>query len=271
MIRLVFWATLLLVTRIGMPAASAGDERVWIFTGIPGDDEHHVDFEKTLGSLKSAFTTRLGVSPDHLNIYYGPKAAGYAGETSRENVLAAVKEIAALTKSAPQTAHWIIFIGHANAMRGGAQLNLPGPDLNSFDLGNALNECDPAAPLTLFFTHTASAPFLRPLATPGRVITTATAPGGMENETEFPAALAESLNDKATDADKDGKIDAKEIFLATKERVLKRYMTEKLIVRETALLDGDGDGRGTQRPAENDATAAAKHFLTLTTEGKGLE
>ncbi|MEO7098285.1 MAG: hypothetical protein ABI162_02905 [Luteolibacter sp.] len=267
----VFRTVFLLATLASTPSAFAGDQRVWIFTGLPGDEDHHVDFEKTLGSLKSAFTTRLGVAPDHLAIYYGPKSAGYTGEATRENVLAAFKEIAAISHQSPQTEQWIIFIGHANAIRGGAQLNLPGPDVNSMDLTTALADCDPAAPLTLFFTHTASAPFLRPLAAPGRIITTATAPGGIENETEFPSALAETLNDPAADANKDGKLDVTEIFLATKERVLKRYSSEKLIVREAALLDGDGDGRGTQRPAEADAKAAAERFFTLSTAGKGLE
>lgn len=245
--------------------------RVWIFTGLPGDEEHHADFEKTLGSLKAAFTTRLGITPEELAIYYGPKTAGYAGETTRENVMAAIQKIATSSRESPQTAHWIFFIGHANAIRGGAQLNLPGPDLNSIDLAAALEACNPATSLTLVFTHTASAPFLRPLAAPGRVIITATAPPDIENETEFPAALAETLNSQSSDANKDGKLDATEIFMATRERVLGRYQKEKLIVREAALLDGDGDGRGTQRPAEIDATAAAKHFFTLTTSGKGLE
>jgi len=264
-----FLLSLLLVTA-SLPA-HAGDERVWIFTGIPGDEEHHTDFEKTLGTLKSGFISKLGVKPENLAIYYGPKSAGYDGEATREHVLEAIKRIVAITHESPRTAHWIVFIGHANGIRGGAQLNLPGPDLNSMDLAAALAGCEPGAPLNLIFTHTASAPFLRPLSSPGRVILTATAPGGMENETEFPAALAEAIGEPSVDANKDGKLDAKELFQATRERVLNRYNAEKLIVREAALLDGDGDGRGTQRPAEADAVGATTHFFTLTTAGKGVE
>lgn len=268
MIRRLFHAMLCMAAIL--PAVAEND-RVWIFTGLPGDEEHHSDFEKTLGALKSGFTSRLGIAAENVAVYYGPKEAGYAGEATRANVLAAIQKIAVITKESPQSAHWIIFIGHAHGIRGGAQLNLPGADLNSIDLAAALAECNPAAPLTLVFTHTASAPFLRPLAVPGRVVITATAPGGIENETEFPSALAETLNDPAADANKDGKLDATEIFLATRERVLGRYNAEKLIVREAALLDGDGDGRGTQRPAEADASAAAKRFFSLSTAGKSLE
>jgi hypothetical protein len=253
------------------PIAAADDTRVWIFTGLPGDEEHHADFEKTLGTLKSGFTTRLGVLPEHLTIFYGPKSAGYAGETTRDAVLDALNQISAISKASPDTAQWVLFIGHANGIRGGAQINLPGPDLNSMDLAVALADCNPAAPLTLLFTHTASAPFLRPLAMAGRVIITATAPGGMENETEFPAALAEVLHDPKADANNDGKLDATEIFRAARERVLGRYQKENLIVREAALLDGDGDGRGTQRPAEMDAEAASKRFFTLTSEGQEIQ
>ena len=53
--------------------------------------------------------------------------------------------------------------------------------------------------------------------------------------------------------------------------MLGRYKAEGLIVREAALLDGDGDGFGTLRPAQLDADAAKSHFLTLSTQGKGLD
>jgi hypothetical protein len=265
------WVTLLIALHLVASTAMAGNERVWIFTGIPGDQEHHADFEKTLGSLKSAFTTQLGVPPTNLAIYYGPKDAGYAGEATRDNVVAAIKAAASISKKSPETPQWFIFIGHAHKIRGGAQINLPGPDLNSIELAALLADFNPASPITLVFTHTASAPFLRPLAAPGRVVITATAPGGIENETEFPAALAETLADPTSNVNNDSRLDAAEILIATKERVLKVYQSENLIVREAALLDGDGDGRGTQRPAEADATTAAKYFFNLTSSGKGLE
>lgn len=250
---------------------SAGDDRVWIFAGLPGDAEHHAYFEKMLGSMKTAFTTRLGIRPENLVIYYGPKEAGYAGEATREAVLGAVKTIAETGKQSPGIAQWVFFIGHANTISGGAQLNLPGPDLTSMDLSTALEACDPKSPLTLFFTHTASAPFIRPLAKPGRVVITANTPGEEDNETDFPSALAESLNAATSDADKDGKLDATEIFQATRERVLAGYKKGGYIVKEAALLDGDGDGKGTQRPAEADANPAKNRFFTLSTEGKDLQ
>ncbi len=263
--------SLLLAASHTVVAGPVTDTHVWIFAGLPGDDEHHADFVKTLAALKATFTTQLGIPAERLTLYYGPKDAGYAGPANRENILAACQQISAITHQSPLAQHWIIFIGHAHAIKGGAQLNLPGPDLNSIDLAKAFSTCAPAAALTLYFTHTASAPFLRPLAAPGRMIITATAPGNIENETEFPAALAEALEALGTDANKDGKIDVFEIFQATRERVLRRYNREKLIIREVALLDGDGDGRGTQRPAEQDAKPAATRSLTLTTSGKGIE
>jgi hypothetical protein len=263
--------TLLLAASCIAVAAPATETHVWIFAGLPGDDEHHADFVKTLAALKATFTTQFGIPAEQLTLYYGPKDAGYAGPATRENILGACQQISAITHQSPQAQHWIVFIGHAHAIKGGAQLNLPGPDLNSIDLAKAFSTCAPAAALTFYFTHTASAPFLRPLAAPGRMIITATAPGNIENETEFPAALAEALEASGTDANKDGKIDVFEVFQATRERVLRRYKRESLIIREVALLDGDGDGRGTQRPAEQDAKPAATRSFTLTTSGKGIE
>ncbi|MBK1881610.1 hypothetical protein JIN85_04245 [Luteolibacter pohnpeiensis] len=265
--RFLFYAGMIVTSQ----SAIAGNEQVWIFAGLPGDPEHHTVFEKTLGEIKTSLVNRFDVKPENCRVYYGPKSAGYEGEASRENILAAIAEITATTKSSPDVPQWIIFIGHANGIRGGAQVNLPGPDLTSMDLGAALADCNPAAPMTLIFTHTASAPFLRPLAMPGRVVITASSPKDVENETEFPLALVDVLANPAADANKDGKLDATEIFLATHEAVLGRYKSQGLIVKEAALLDGDGDGYGTQRPAEVDAAAATKHFLTLTTRAKGLD
>lgn len=264
--RLAFLAGVLI-----LQAARADDVRVWIFAGLPGDQEHHEAFEKTLGLMKKGFVNRLGVATENCRIYYGPKSAGYSGEGSKENILTAIGEMAALSKSSPQTAQWLIFVGHAHAVDGGSMLNLPGPDLSTFDLSSALAACNPAAPLNLIFTHTASAPFLQAAAGPGRTVISATSPKDLENETEFPGVLAEVLNTPAADANHDGHLDLLEIFRATREGVLARYKAENLIVREAALLDGDGDGRGTQRPADEDATPAATRFFTLTSEGRGID
>lgn len=252
-------------------SAAADDTRVWVFCGIPGDAEHDAEFKKNLSSLKASFIARLQIAPGNLHVYYGGKGDGFEGESTRENLLEAVEKIAATTRDSPQTAQWVIFMGHANEIRGGTQLNLSGPDLSSTDLAAAFQGCNPAAPISLLFTHTASAPFVRQMAAPGRVVITANSSGDTENETEFPGAFADALAAPGSDANKDGKLDATEIYLATKDLVLKRYKAERLKVAEAAQIDGDGDGRATQRPAEIDAAGAAKHFFTIAPNGAATE
>ena len=92
--------------------------------------------------------------------------------------------------------------------------------------------------------------------------TTATEPA---DETLFGECLLSALENPRTDANKDQALSLTEIFLATRAEVLGRYKDRGFILTEHAGLDGDGDGRATQRPAENDATAAASpdHSIPL--------
>jgi hypothetical protein len=102
-------------------------------------------------------------------------------------------------------------------------------------------------------------------AGPGRAIIAATTATEAADETVFGDCLLEALDSPNADADNDQSLSLTEIFLATRAAVLSRYKAGGYILTEHAGLDGDGDGRATQRPAENDATAAAEpgHSLKL--------
>lgn len=238
--------------------------RVWIFNGIPGDDPHLTFFEKNLAKLKQTLVSRYQIREDHLRIYFGPQNAGYTGICSKEQLLAACKDITQLTKAEPTTPVWLIFLGHANKYAGGAMFNLPGPDLTARELGQALADTDPRSPMTIFFTTTAAEPFMKHLARANRIISTASRSSDDECETEYPSAFLAALESEESDANDDGKISLLELHLATRARVLAIYEQGKFMVKETALLDGDGDGRGTQRPAKIDAEPASQRFLNRT-------
>lgn len=247
-------------------ASRAGESspHVWIFNGIPGDDPHLQFFEKNLTELKKTWISRFQVKEENLHVYFGPQNAGYTGICSRENILAACKDITAQTKREPDTPVILIFLGHANKYPGGAMFNIPGPDLSARELGQALAETDPRCPMTVFFTTTAAEPFMKHLARPNRMIVTASRTADDECETEYPTAFLAALNSESSDANVDGKLSLLELHLATRARVLQIYEQGKFMVKETALLDGDGDGRGTQRPAALDADPAAQRFLNRT-------
>lgn len=251
-------ASLVVPLAAGQPAPPP---LVWVFNGIPGDDPHKVFYEKNLAGLKTALRDRHAVPEADIRVFYGPENSGYAGICTRERLLEQCAAITAHTRKPGARPVWIILMGHANAYPAGAMFNLAGPDVSAKELGAALADAAPATPLTVWITTTCGAPFLKALAKPGRIVVSATNPQDAENETEFSHAFVTALGDDAGDADRDGFLSVTELFVATNARVLRTYEQGGFIVKEHAQLDGDGDGRGTSRPAAIDANPASRQGL----------
>src|SRR5262249_38994788 len=70
------------------------------------------------------------------------------------------------------------------------------------------------------------------------------------NETLFPLALAEVLAAPPPmsefDADHDGNATLFDLYITLARNIAKRYTDEELLATEHALLDDNGDGRGTE-------------------------
>ncbi|MEK7952130.1 hypothetical protein [Luteolibacter soli] len=235
--------------------------KVWIFGGDPGDEKHHELYQKNLTSLRKIFTTTYGVASKDLKIFYGPKDAGYNGICTKEVLLAELKEAAAATKD--KSPVWIIFQGHANSIPGGVLFNIPGPDASAREIAEALEGAVPETPLVIFATTAASEQYLKPLAAPGRIVITANSAGDPENQNDFPIALTAALESKETDTDHDGLVTVTELFKACHAQIEAMCAKEGFMVREHSQMDGNGDGRGTSRPAIIDAEPASKTGLRI--------
>lgn len=238
------------------PPINTTTPRVWIFNGTPGDDEHHQFYETNLASLRQSLTQRYAVPAANITVLYGPKSAGYDGPCTREALLAELKNVVTYSKTAGAGPAWIILQGHANPVSGGALFNLPGPDVSMREMGDVLRDCAPQFPLVVLGTTTASADLVKRVSAPGRFVITATALGDKDGETEFPRALAQSLANIGSDGNHDGVLSLTELFLATNQAVLAIYKEGNFVVGEHAQLDGNGDGKATQRPAQEDAEPA---------------
>jgi hypothetical protein len=240
------------------PAPATAAPHVWIFNGVPGDDQHHGFYEKNIASLRKSLTERYGLPAANVRVLYGPQHAGYDGPCTREAMLAELAKVVTHTRSRDAAPAWIILQGHANPVTGGAMFNLPGPDLSMREIGEALKEAAPSVPLVILGTTGCSADLIKRLSGPGRLVVVATTPGDPENETEFPLALSEALAAPESDVNNDGILTVTELFMATNAAVLRIYEKGQFIIKEHAQLDGNGDGKGTQRPAPEDAIPANK-------------
>lgn len=250
------WGAALLGLLLAAQFARA-ETRVWVFCGLAGDEEHREKFEGRMGETRKALQTRYGIEGEAVKFFFDGKGGGYEGATTRETVLAELEKVAAYSKAGDDC--WVILMGHATKVKGGMRWNLKGPDLSAGELGDALQE---SPRLVLWATMTGSFPLLRAAGGEERIVAVATSPPDPENETDFPAGFVAALQ-AATDQNGDEVIDANELFRSAREETLKIYEGLGAIVKELSLLDGDGDGRGTSRPAKVDAEGATRMGLPL--------
>ncbi len=158
----------------------------------------------------------------------------------RETILRWIAE----ADAAPQAReHWLILIGHGTHDAKTTRFNLKGPDLSAVDLGKALK--GRPGKWVVIVCASASAPFLPAVAGVDRVVITATKSGTEENYSRFGDFLSQSLSDEQADMDHDRSVSVLELFLAASRRVEKYYSEQGLLATEQALIDDNGDGRGT--------------------------
>lgn len=138
---------------------------------------------------------------------------------------------------------WLILIGHGTFDKQEARFNLRGDDVSASELAAWLVPVK--RPLALLNTASASAPFLKAVSAPGRIVITATRSGNEQNYARFGGYLAPALGDKASDLDQDGQISLLEAFLSASAKTAEFYKNDGRLATEHALIDDNGDGLGT--------------------------
>ena len=104
-----------------------------------------------------------------------------------------IQQILADQSEETTAALWLVLIGHGTFDGRTAKFNLRGPDLSASDLADWLKPLH--RPVVVIDTASSSAPFLKELSAPGRVIITATKSGFEQNFTRFGQYLAEAIID----------------------------------------------------------------------------
>ncbi len=138
---------------------------------------------------------------------------------------------------------WIILLGHGTFDGRVAKFNLRGPDLSAEQLQQWLEPLKRT--VVIANCASASSPFMNVLKSPNRVVITSTKSGYQYNFARLGEYLTVALGDPAADLDKDGQTSLLEAYLLASSRVEEFYQQESRLATEQALLDDNGDGRGT--------------------------
>jgi hypothetical protein len=217
-----------------LPAAPALSERatVIVVSGAPGEAEFLPDLQ-----LQAEVWAKASAQAGAAHVAIGLDEAGSVSDHEK------LKQALATELTAGPGELWLVLIGHGTFDGKDAKFNLRGPDLSSSELAVWLKSFQ--RPLAVIDTTSSSAPFLARLATPGRVVVSATRSGNEQNYARFGKFLAEALSDPKSDLDKDGQISLLESFLSASHRTTEFYKTEGRLATEHALIDDNGDGLGT--------------------------
>jgi len=260
---LTLLGVLSLLLLAGAARAQAGRPHIVLIVGASGEPQYADAFHKAALAIADAARTRFAV-PDSDVVWLAedttraPKRI--AARSTRENVERALGTLA--TRVAPGDQVWIVLIGHGSSEGDSPRFNLPGPDLTAADFARLLA---PFAKQSVAFVDatSASADFAKALAGPNRAIVTATKVAGERNATRFARYFADALATGAADLDKDGGISLLEAFTYAQRETARSYEAENHLQTEHAVLEDDGDGVASDKPAADAADGRLAASLVL--------
>ncbi|MDA1053985.1 MAG: hypothetical protein O3C40_26345 [Planctomycetota bacterium] len=224
--------TLLLATLLLLGSDVPDRQTVIAVVGAPGTDEYGRQFEEWSARWQTAAT-----QADAAFVCIG---TGKPDEASDRERLHQELEQAASDSTEPL---WLVLIGHGTFDGSAAKFNLRGADVTAAELSDWLQRLH--RPVAVINCASASGPFVNQLAGTNRVIVTSTKSGFEHNYARFGDFLSQAIGDVSFDLDKDEQISLLEAFIAASNRVEEFYAQEGRLATEHALLDDNGDGRGT--------------------------
>lgn len=242
-----------------------------VVSGIGGEPKYSHVFEQWCTTLVSAARDRFHL-PDESIVYLAEspgRQPGVAGKSTRQNVEAALNSLA--TRAEPAARIFIVLVGHGSAVGGQMRFNLPGPDMTAEDFAAVLSRF-PTQEIVFVNLSSASGGFIPALSGERRTIVTATKSGFERNETIFPGHFVDAFAGDGADTDKDERVSVLEAFNYARREVARAYDSENRLLTEHALLDDDGDGRGSAEPdpRSGDGGMAVRLFLDDPTQSAGV-
>lgn len=216
-------------------------QQVIVVIGAPGTAEYRTTFDSWAARWKDASEraeaswTLIGAAVD--------ADAETAQDLSSD--LDRLKS-AISTSSSIETAEplWIVFIGHGTFDGRTASLNLNGPDVSSESLAEMLLAAK--RPVAFIACASCSAPFINSLSAPNRIVISATKDGNQIQYSRFGDAMSQAIAGLDADINRDGQTSLLEAWLFASRRTAEFYSTEGRLATEHALLDDNGDGKGTR-------------------------
>lgn len=232
-----------------MSAASVGAQtQVLIVTGASGEPRYAVSFHAAGSALVDALITKHGLTPDDVTYLAedptkDPKRID--GKSSKVELMQALTRVAGRARAGDRVL--LMLIGHGSHAGSDSRFNLPGPDLTAAELSVMLEPLR-AMQVAVVNAASASGDFVAALSSKNRIVVTATKSSYERNETLFPRYFVAAFTTPGADTDKDERVSLLEAFVYATREVARAYETDTRLPTEHAMLDDDGDRRGSAEP-----------------------
>lgn len=245
-----------------MTAPLAAQTHVIIVTGASGEPKYATTFHAAATAFADALVKTHGVPADNV-IYLAENPARdparIDGKSSKSELGKALSRVAANARARDRVL--LVLIGHGSHSGADSRLNLPGPDVTAAELAVMLEPLE-AMQVAVVNAASASGDFLPVLSGKNRVVITATKSSYERNETLFPQHFVSAFTTPGADTDKDERVSLLEAFVYAKREVARAYETDTRLPTEHAMLDDDGDRRGSAEPnPESGDGAVARRFI----------
>ncbi len=230
------------------PSLLWGQSILVVITGIGGEPHYTERFHTWAATLMDAAVDRFGLADS--NVVYLAAAPELAPERTRGR---STKDVVVATLSGladslpPDSQIFIVVIGHGSYRNGVSKINLPGPDLTSVEVA-ALLDAFGDRPLVFANLTSASGEFVEALSGTNRVIITATKSGMERNASLFGQFFVAAFVGSEADANNDQRLSILEAFTYANVEVARAYEREQKLLSEHAVLDDNGDGKGSPEP-----------------------
>jgi hypothetical protein len=229
-------------------ASVSAQTQVIIVTGASGERAYAASFHAAASGLVDALVTRHGLSPDDVTYLAEDPARDTAridGKSTKADVARAITRVSQRGHAGDRV--MLVLLGHGSPGGSDSRFNLPGPDVTAAELA-AMLEPLKTMQVAVVNTTSASGDFLPALSAKNRVVVTATKSSYERNETLFPRYFVAAFTTPGADTDKDERVSLLEAFVYAKREVARAYETDTRLPTEHAMLDDDGDRRGSAEP-----------------------
>ena len=210
---------------------------ILVVVGAAGEEEFGKIFRE------SAERWRTALPADDLLLLDGTDTSKSDDKEHRQQILDWCSRAGTLNENGVLEERWLVMIGHGTHDRNSSKFNLKGPDITAEAIAKAMSAVK--AKWLVIDGSSSSGPFINALSGENRVIITATKSGSEQNYSRFSEYMSKSISDPSTDLDHDDCVSILEAFLAASNRVAQFYENEGRLASEQALLDDNGDSRGT--------------------------